>query len=99
MCVYGNQVVHTTFHPFHSPMWFTHIQYYYTMSFDLSKSKEPKNRVKTPLDLKMDEFDKMVSKMKQENLARIQAIKQKMIELSKEMDRCENALEKLDQIH
>ena len=70
-----------------------------TMSFELSKSKEPKNRVKTPLELKMDEFDKMVSKMKQENLARIQAIKQKMIELSKEMDRCENALEKLDQIH
>jgi len=80
-------------------MWFTHIQYYCTMSFDLSKSKEPKNTLKTPLDLKMDEFDKMVSQMKKENLARIKAIKDKMVELSKELDRCENALEKLDQIH
>ena len=80
-------------------MWFTHIQYYYTMSFDLSKSKEPKNRVKTPLDLKMDEFDRMTSKMKEENIARIQAIKKKMVELSKEQDRCERNLEKLDQIH
>ena len=69
------------------------------MSFDLSKSKEPKNTLKTPLDLKMDEFDKMVSQMKKENLTRIKAIKDKMVELSKELDRCENALEKLDQIH
>ncbi len=99
VCVYGNQVVHTTFHPLHSPMWFTHIQYYCTMQFDLTKSKEPKNTLKTPLDLKMDEFDKMVSRMKKDNLARIQAIKQKMVELSKEMDRCEDALEKLDTIH
>lgn len=99
VCAYGNQAVHTTFHPFYSPMWFTHIQYYCTMQFDLSKSKEPKNTLKTPLDLKMDEFDKMVSQMKKENIARIQAIKKKMVELSKEMDRCEDALEKLDQIH
>tara|TARA_A200000159_G_C7305703_1_gene332236 strand:+ start:1114 stop:1323 length:210 start_codon:yes stop_codon:yes gene_type:complete len=69
------------------------------MQFDLTKSKEPKNTLKTPLDLKMDEFDKMVSRMKKDNLARIQAIKQKMVELSKEMDRCEDALEKLDTIH
>ena len=80
-------------------MWFTHIQYYYTMSFNLSKSSDTENRVKTPLDLKMDEFDKMMSKMREENKARIQAIKQKMVELSKEMDRCERALDKLDQIH
>tara|TARA_B100000963_G_scaffold92665_1_gene79797 strand:- start:1438 stop:1647 length:210 start_codon:yes stop_codon:yes gene_type:complete len=69
------------------------------MAFNLSKSGETENRVKTPLDLKMDEFDKMTSRMREENKARIQAIKQKMVELSKEMDRCERALDKLDQIH
>tara|TARA_B100000963_G_scaffold159039_1_gene138426 strand:+ start:94 stop:303 length:210 start_codon:yes stop_codon:yes gene_type:complete len=69
------------------------------MAFNLEKSSETENRVKTPLDLKMDEFDKMLSKMKAENIARIQAIKKRMLELSKEQDRCERALEKLDQIH
>ena len=69
------------------------------MAFNLEKSSETENRVKTPLDLKMDEFDKMLSKMKAENIARIQAIKKKMLELSKEQDRCERALEKLDSIH
>ncbi len=69
------------------------------MSFNLTKSAETKNTIKTPLDLKMDEFDKMMSKMKQENIDRISAIKKKMVELSKEQDRCEDALEKLNQIH
>jgi len=69
------------------------------MSFNLTKSAETKNTIKTPLDLKMDEFDKMMSKMKQENIDRISAIKKKMVELSLEQDRCEDALEKLNQIH
>ena len=69
------------------------------MSFNLTKSAETKNTIKTPLDLKMDEFDKMMSKMKQENIDRISAIKRKMVELSLEQDRCEDALEKLNQIH
>lgn len=69
------------------------------MSFNLTKSAETKNTIKTPLDLKMDEFDKMMYNMRKEHTDRISAIKKKMIELSKEQDRCEAYLEKLNQIH
>ena len=47
----------------------------------------------------MDEFDKMMYNMRKEHTNRISAIKKKMVELSKEQDRCEAHLEKLNQIH